>query len=250
MAQTQIVSSLVKAVEVLKCVSGGINGISDIGRELGYDKTTVYRILNTYEQQGVVVKDPESRLYYPGRFIQNIALDPTRIHKWLIARGRDVATALSREIGESVAIQIPNGGQRYLLYAAHSDKNFLYHTNVGYMGPIYSGAAGKVLLSQMDDVELSSLMERVKLVPITESTTTDRSTLLAEIELIRKQGFQVSYGEYRESGVAVAIPVRGYTCPVSLSTVGPRERMNDRIDLIVEKLTKGRAVIESGMSGL
>jgi len=42
MAQAQIVSSLVKAIEVLKSVSGGINGVSDIARELGYDKTTVY----------------------------------------------------------------------------------------------------------------------------------------------------------------------------------------------------------------
>lgn len=247
MAQAQIVSSLVKAIEVLECVSGGVNGVSDIARKLGYDKTTVYRILNTYEQQGVVVKDPESRLYYPGRFLQYMALDPTRIHKWLIARGRDVATSLSREIRESVALQIPYGAQRYLLYAAHSNKNFPYYTNVGYMGPIYSGAAGKVLLSQMDDVELYSLLERVKLVPITESTTTDRPTLLAEIQMVREQGFQVSYGEYRESGVAVAIPVRGYTCPVSLSTVGPRERMRDRIDLIVEKLKEGRLGIESAL---
>ncbi len=247
MVQAQIVSSLVKAVEVLKSVTSGVNGVSEIARELGYDKTTVYRILNTYEQQGVVVKDSESRLYYPGSYLQNLVLDPTRIHKWLIARGKDAATSLSREIGESVAIQIPYGAQRYLLYAAHSDKNFLYHTNVGYMGPIYSGAAGKVLLSQMDDVELYALLERVKLIPITENTTTDRPTLLAEIQQIREQGFQVSYGEYQERGVAVALPVRGYTCPVSISTVGARERMQDRIDFIVEKLKKGRSAIEDGM---
>lgn len=247
MAQAQIVSSLVKAIEVLKSVSGGVNGVSDIARSLGYDKTTVYRILNTYEQQGVVIKDPESRLYYPGPFLQSLALDPTRIHKWLIARGRDAANLLSRDIGESVAIQVPFGALRYMLYAVHSEKNFLYHTNVGSMGPIYTGAAGKVLLSQMDDVELSSLLERVKLVPITEFTTTDRTALLAEIQMIRKQGFEVTYGEYQESGVAVAVPVRGYTCPISLSTVGPRERMEHRIDLIVEKLNSVRSVIEDGL---
>lgn len=247
MAQAQIVSSLVKAIEVLKSVSGGISGVSDIARELGYDKTTVYRILNTYEQQGVVVKDHESRHYFLGSFLQNLALDPTRIHKWLIERGRVVATSLSREIGESVALQVPYGAQRYLLYAAHSEKNFLYHTNVGYMGPIYSGAAGKVLLSQMDDVELYALLERVRLLPITQRTTTDRAALLDEIQIIREQGFKVSYGEYRESGVAVAVPVGGYTCPVSLSTVGPRERMVDRIDFILEKLNRGRSTIESGL---
>jgi len=250
MATNQIITSLIKATDVLKCLCGGVTKIADISRKLQYDKTTVFRILNTFEKQGFVTKDTASRQYFPGPFLQDLGANPFRTHQALIYSALDEMERLCHIINETISLQIPYGSLRYLLHAVHSNNNIIYFSRVGYSGPLYAGAAGKVLLSQYEDDVLKILLDKMNLAPFTKTTTTDKNELLEQIRTIRQQGYKVAHGEYVEGGLAVAVPIGNYICPVALGTAGPEGRVKDKINFIIGRLRKSRATIEATLTNL
>lgn len=101
------------------CFCDGLGKTPEIDRKLQYDRTTVYRILNTYLQQGYVCKGPVSHCYFPGDLLQGLAVDLLKLHEILINCSMAEIDGLSREIEETVALQVPFGVSRYLLYAGH-----------------------------------------------------------------------------------------------------------------------------------
>jgi IclR family transcriptional regulator, KDG regulon repressor len=250
MATNQIITSLVKATDVLKCLCSGVSKISEISRKLQYDKTTVYRILNTYEKQGFVTKDLYSRQYYPGPFLQKLSINPINTHQSLIYSVVDEMERLCRTIEETVHLQIPYASSRYLLHMVQADRDIIYHPYIGNSGPLYSGAAGKVLLSQYENAALKSMLNKIELVPRTKNTTTDKSILLEQIDIIRQQDYMVSYGENVLGSIAIAVPIRNYICPVALGMTGTEERVKEGIDSIINQLNRSRTTIEGNLNNL
>jgi DNA-binding IclR family transcriptional regulator len=104
------------------------------------------------------------------------------------------------------------------------------------LGPMYTGATAKVMLSQLSDAELQTTLRHIKFERFTEKTVTDKVVLLEQIKEIKRKGYCITYGERIKGAVCVAAPLKNYLCPASLSIVGPESRLKARVREVVEEL--------------
>lgn len=75
MPGNELVQSLVRALDILECVSRSPNGIrlSDVGEELGLNNTTAYNLMRTLAERGYLQKDSLSR-YRLGNAVTELVL--------------------------------------------------------------------------------------------------------------------------------------------------------------------------------
>lgn len=88
---------------------------------------------------------------------------------------------------------------------------------------------GKLLLAYMDDDERRQLLDQLPLTKVTESTITDRTSLEAELEAVRRRGHAVSRGERAPGVAAMSAPIFGGDGRIlaALSAIGPDTRLTD-----------------------
>jgi DNA-binding IclR family transcriptional regulator len=112
----------------------------------------------------------------------------------------------------------------------------------GFVAPVYTGSAGKILLSELKSNELQLLVENLQLNPIGPHTVTDKKTLLKELEKVRKQGYATSFGERIHGSASISVPIENYICPVALSVLGPDNRFSLNMMMNVLKEMKKSAI--------
>jgi DNA-binding IclR family transcriptional regulator len=102
------------------------------------------------------------------------------------------------------------------------------YSHVGGRAPAHCVATGKALLSCRSNAFLNDLATRLK--PYSEHTITDPARFLAEMEQIRKQGFALNLGEWREGVWGVAALIRDARGEVAgaVGISGPSFRIKER----------------------
>lgn len=243
MGSTDVISSILRASEILKCLSEGIGKISEISRKLQYNKATVHRVLKSLEKIGYAAQDPFTRQYYLGPKLHNLTSNPLNVHQFLIQCAREEMFHLRDIINETVSLQIPQGATSVSVETVETKQSIRLFMKKGSSTPIYTGAVGKVLLSQFDDEELSTILEKIELNPVTKHTITDEDVLLKDLVKARKEGYALTFEEYTEGAGALAVPIKNYTCPVALWIAGPRERIKENYTNLLVHLKNSAATI-------
>ena len=219
------INSIIRASKILRCISRDVCGITAIAKELQLSKGSVHGILETLRSVGFAAQDPSTRQYCLGPIFHEVLKDPLIAHKGLISCSVAEMEYLRDLSGETVALQIPNGSERIILEEAPSRHPIRYMGGKGASAPIYTGA-GKVLLSELDKGDLDLFLNSIELVVVTPTTITDKKKLLRELEKTRKQGYTTSFGERLPGSACIAVPLKGYSCPVTLSIIGPEDRFS------------------------
>jgi IclR family transcriptional regulator, KDG regulon repressor len=112
-----------------------------------------------------------------------------------------------------------------------------YTNAVGFVAPLYLGGAGKILLAEQKDQDLSLILGNMDLVPMTPITITDRAKLMEEIQKVRKQGYATSFGERIAGSASVSVAVRNYITPVALSMYAPLSRFKfDELNHLLDQM--------------
>ncbi len=228
--------SIPRAAKVLACLCGNANTVTEIANQSKYPKSTVHRILKLMEGSFLVTEDPIERRYYIGPLITRLATNPVTIHEYLIRYVIDEMKYIAKISEETVALDILFGIQVVPLYEIPSVHDIRVTDGNRKLGPLYTGASSKVLLSQLSDEKLKIVMKYIKIPKITEQTITNKDELLAQIAKIREDGYAVSHGERMPGGLAVAAPIYNYTSPAVISVIGVEARFAAKLDLIIQEL--------------
>lgn len=245
------ISSIIRASRILKCLSQGICKITDIANELELSKGTVHGILETLVSTDFAGQDPASRQYCLGPLFFQLTSNPLITHNSLILCSYDEMKKLRDLSEETVAIMVPNGSQKITLEELPSTHSLRYSGGKGLSTPLYIGAPGKILLSEFEQKRLNFFIKNIDLAPVTANTITEKGTLLNELETIRKNGFSTSFGERLPGSSCIAVPVKGYFCPVSLSIIGPENRFPlEKIRSISVALQQGAINISQKIEGV
>jgi DNA-binding IclR family transcriptional regulator len=224
------VRSVYRAVNILSCLSSGINTVTDIARHCKITKPTVFRLLKTLEELLMVVQDPSSHRYYIGPLVNHIASNPLTNHHYLITCALEELQRLWDLTGETVELNIMVGLQYIRLYEIPSRFDLKVVNGPDPVGPIFVGATAKVLLSQLEDEELKTALKNVRIRHITEYSVTDEKELLAQLKEIRNHGYGISLGERILGALCISVPVNDYFWPVALSVVGPEQRFRPLVE--------------------
>ncbi len=234
---SKIVNSITKGADILKGLSEGVDRISDLSVSLQLSKSTVHRLLKTLEESNLVKQDPVTRRYCLGPLIIELASRPIIAHQNLILCAFQDMRDLRDRSGETVVLHIRIGLERICLEELQSLQNIKFTAGKGFVAPIYTGSAGKILLSELEPGDLMLLMRNLHPVPVGPNTITDKKKLLDELEKTKRQGYAVSFGERIPGSASVSVPIRNYISPVALSILGPDNRFSiRRIKAVLEEL--------------
>jgi len=243
MGGSKIVNSVVRAALILQSLSRGKSRIGKISESVKLSKATTHRLLLTLAKVGFVVQDPLTQGYHLGPGLLQLFSDPILSHNSLISCAFEEMTYLNNLTRETVLIDLRSGLQKVCIEKIDSPENLKYTNEKGFAAPIYVGGGGKILLSELKDDELNTLLKQTSFVAITSNTIIDPEKLRAEIKKVRKQGYATSFGERVPGSSCVSVPVKHYVAPVALSILGPASRFTPKkiMETIVElKQAAGR----------
>jgi IclR family KDG regulon transcriptional repressor len=243
------VNSVLRAGQILHCLSSGINRISRISENLQLSFSTIHRLLKTLESIGFAIQDPSNNSYYLGPSIFRLSKNLTESHQFLISIALKHMEYLRDLSGETVSLTIQHGLQRIQLKELSSKEKLKVAVGDNFAVPIYAGSAGKVLLSEQEELELKTILDRIELVRIGPNTVTDKDTLLGELKEAKRQGFSMSSNEVIKGAAAISVPVRGYVCPAALSIIGPEDRLLPKMVTILEELKNSAQLISNTLKG-
>ncbi len=197
--------------------------MTDLGRESKLSKATVLRILSVLERYGLTEKKQ-------GRYRLGAAVLPLA-HAYVL--GNDLTRAslpvlqeLAQSSEETASLFIRLGFKRVLVQRIEGLRPLRFALPIGQRLPLHLGA-GKVLAAAMSKEEILEMLEELGPMLRASGDEISKEELLAELELVRRQGYWISYGEQMLGTVAVAAPVTddsGHTI-AAVSVTGATERM-------------------------
>jgi IclR family KDG regulon transcriptional repressor len=238
-----IYKSIYRTANILRCVSNGVNSVTEIANICNLDKSTVYRLLKTQSECGLILQDTNSRQYFIGPLITEIASNPGVTHENLVSCSINEMNRLSNLTGESIGLHILIGIRCAVLHEIPSVYDFAISAKKKIIEHLHAGANTRVLLSQLDNRELKIALANLVMEPLTEHTVTDKEQLMALIKQIKRQGYALSYGERITGAINISVPVKGYIVPASLAILGPDSRIHPKTaEFLSELIAFGKQV--------
>jgi DNA-binding IclR family transcriptional regulator len=224
-----LVSSVVRAANILVSLSNGVNNVTDLSKYCNLSKSTVHRLLKTLEEPRFVVYDSINHRYYLGPLVTQLASNAKATHQYLIMSALEEMKRLADIAEETVTLTLLVGIQFIHLYEITCKQGLKVDERVGDkeegIAPLLPlGAIQKVLLSQLNDDELKLALKSIESGNSTGNGI-QIDQLMIEIHQIRQQGYAVTHGERISGALSISAPVKNYFCPVALSILGPENRL-------------------------
>ncbi|HMN70256.1 MAG TPA: IclR family transcriptional regulator [Rhodoblastus sp.] len=216
----QKVKSVDRAVDILLSFTRARPSmdVSEMQDRLGMARPTLYRMLRTLEQKGLIRSSGEPRRYELGHKVVELAnvwlsnIDVTRAAK-------PILEALKTETEETLALNIPLAdGTRLCAIEIPSLQPLSFSVGVGHIAPLHVGASGKTILAFLADGRAEAAVRR-------------DPELARQFEQIRDERYSVTRGELISGAMAIAAPVfdRFGAVIASISVVGPEARFKGQI---------------------
>jgi DNA-binding IclR family transcriptional regulator len=222
-------STLLKGLSVLERVamSEEPRGVTELAEELPLTKSNVHRILKTLEAAGYLTRDETTRRYKLTLKLWELGLSVVSKMD-LRVQASPWLKGLSETTRETVHLSVLDGDEVIYIDKVDSSEPIQAYSHVGGRAPAHCVATGKALLSCRSNAFLNDLATRLK--PYSEHTITDPARVLAEMEQIRKQGFALNLGEWREGVWGVAALIRDARGEVAgaVGISGPSFRIKER----------------------
>src|SRR5260370_41941131 len=201
-------ASLDKAWGVL-----GLRGVAPQGTSksarldtAGRPKTTLYRILATLVERGLVRRDQVRRVYRLGfrylELVRNAYLMPD-----LVAAASAELRSLRDLTGETSYLAVLDGGAVLSLErcdGAHSQRSA---AALGQSKPLHCPGQGKAILSRLPTDECDALVRSITLHPVTPHTIPDRRRLQIELGITTARGYAIDDEEIVLGVRCVAAPI-------------------------------------------
>jgi len=183
-------------------------GVSELSAELGTAKSTVSRIARTLEAEGFLVRAPDSDRFHLGLKLWSLGSQVLAQQSDFPHLARRHLEKIVRDINESAQAVILDGVEAVYVETVEAPRSIRTHSAIGQRFPLTCTGTGKALLAFQPEAFIASQLAK-NLKPYTRSTVTDASKLEKELGRIRKRGFALNKGEWREDIGGIAAPVFG-----------------------------------------
>jgi DNA-binding IclR family transcriptional regulator len=238
------VRSVVRAIDILDVVrkKGGAVGVSEISQDIGLAKSTVYRLLETLRDKGMLHKDRVTEAYSLGYKVLELAFSTST--NWdLINLAMPYLEELRDNFNETTALALKVGLHYTYIAEAVSHQEFRVNPILGRQYPLHWAGTGKAILAYIPEDELREVLKIAPYSRSTPLTVTDPEILLKQLDQVRQDGYAVSFSERAEGAAAFASPIcdrQGYA-QAAVCLVGPESRLH-KMDL----KSAGKAIVEVG----
>lgn len=197
-----------KALDVLDEVAAKERPVrfSELLSESSHPKATLYRLLQTLVNQGMLAYDPHLQTYSLGIRLVRLAHAAWR-QSSIAPLARPAVTALSEKVGETVHLaQMDNGQVLYVDKRNAADPIDMF-SQAGKVGPGYCTGVGKALMAFLEPDELDQVLQKQSFYRYTPGTLADAEALRADLARIRAEGVAYDREEHEPGIICVAAPI-------------------------------------------
>lgn len=196
-----------KSIEILELLARLKKplGVSEISKTLCLNKSTVFNIVYTLDDLGMLEKGPDNkfqfgtRLYILGRAAGHTSELIATVHPYL--------EEINQKTKLSAFLGIRSGLKAVIIDKVDSAFDIKIHSEVGMRLPLLAGAAGRVLLSQLSDEEVDDILVNNELKRFTPNSCVNKKKYRKLIEQAHADGIAIDLEEYIEGIRAFAIPI-------------------------------------------
>jgi DNA-binding IclR family transcriptional regulator len=202
--------SVQKAIALLRATAASGDGasVSALARTAGLPRATALRLIQTLEQDGLLLRVPQGDRVLLGPELVRLA---RQVDMGTLVR--EVAHSRLGELGEAVretvtlSVVAPDGGLD-LVYQVAGPQHLVPRSWLGQRFPPHASSSGKILLSTYDKERLERWL-RDPLPALTEHTITSRRALRRELEQVRERGYATTVDELEEGLAGVSVGIFG-----------------------------------------
>lgn len=218
------VQSVERAFAVLRSLSSGPAGVTELADRVELPKSTVSRLLSTLEELGAVEQVEAGGSYRIGAGMLDLAaaVQPGRT---LIASARPQLLELARTTGEAAGLSVADGHEMLYLDQVNPDTELQVRDWTGTRIPMHAVPSGQVLLADASADEVDRYVA-APMARFTAHTIVDEATLRERLAQVRAAGYAWALDEFADglSSVAAAIRDADGRSVASLHVYGPTYR--------------------------
>ncbi|MGG1658486.1 IclR family transcriptional regulator [Brevibacillus sp. NRS-1366] len=228
MSSDNLVKSLDRALQIFEVLGSrrGGYGVTEISKEIGLNKTSVYRMLSTFVRHGYVEQDAETEKYKLGYKILELS---SALLEFIDLRteAKPILKELENLTNEVIHLVVYDRGEVVYIEKLEGNETLRMHSKVGTRAPMHCTGVGKVIMAYLPSSEVSKIMDRQALEKYTVHTIVDKEALHDHLAEIRRNGFAYDLEE-NEIGIScIAAPIFDHTGKIvaAVSISGPTMRM-------------------------
>ncbi|CAM4216075.1 Toluene tolerance pump ttgGHI operon repressor [Mycobacterium basiliense] len=228
----QVIARAAEILRVLQAHPGGLSQ-AEIGERVGMARSTVSRILNALEDEGLVGSRGARGPYRLGPEIARMA---STVQHGVVADLHPFLTELSRQLDETVDLSILDGDRANFIDQVVPPRRLRAVSSVGESFPLYCCANGKALLASLPPERQAQALP-TRLMPLTAHTLTDRAALREELRRIVAEGVAYDREEQTNGICAIGTVVPAVTDQlVAVSVPVPAQRFYGREQELTQAL--------------
>jgi IclR family acetate operon transcriptional repressor len=220
--------------------------LAEICRQLGWPKSSAFKLLATLTGRGYLHEPLGRGLHYPS-------------HKWQTVVGSigqsdpippalfDLLRDLSVRTGETAVLASISGSNAYFIEAVEPENPVRYAAQSGKTVPLHVSAVGRALIAQLSDAQRATLLGRTEFKRYTAASLLNARDVEQEIVRGIRRGHFEGKGELNEDLGGVAVSMNLPSRPLAVMVAGPLHRIRPRYAeiarLLVQQARKaGRAI--------
>lgn len=211
--------------------------ISEIEKETGYPKSTIFRILNSLIEGEFIEQDPDTHRYLIGmQFFRLGSIFQSQLDLRNVSL--PFMKKLSKDSQETIELNIVDGTNRFCIEKIDSPLAVRNFVQVGDRHPLHLGASGKSLLAFMDKKEQDSVISK-----LSEEYEIDIPELRQDLLDIKEKGYAFTKGERVIGSFAVSAPILDGegSLMATITLAGPIQRLSEERESELIKLLTAAA---------
>ena len=211
--------------------------LKEIAAELDLDKTSTFKMLYTLCYRGFLYKDEHAR-YHLGSKLTGLR-QLSEIRSSIVEQASASIYKLRANTQKTILIGVPGSDDKLTVLYMKTERN--QDSIYGRMGAtmyLHTTGAGKVLISQMNEENRLSLIDRLEYPRLTENTITDKEVFAQVIADTCEQRWGIAIEENRKDHCDLAVPFYDYTgnCVGVIDLVTDLASMNASFNYYLEQL--------------
>lgn len=198
-----------RTLSILETVAHSTGGLtnSDISRRLKMPKSSASYILRILQHRGYLTRDENSGRYRLGLKLMGLTRE-SLTHTDLREVAKPIMESFVKRTNLATHLAVLDNGRAVYIEKVENANSFIkMDIWVGHRLPVHSTAIGKVLLSEMSETDVLSILEMRGMERRTPKTITNPKKYVKELENVRKFGFAMDNEENSPGVRCVCSPV-------------------------------------------
>jgi IclR family KDG regulon transcriptional repressor len=202
-------------------------GVSEISKALNYNKSTVFNMVHTLNDLGILEKSGGNKFQF-GMHLYTLG-KAAGLSSELISTVHPHLEKINQETKLSAFLGIRSGLRAIIIDKADTAFDIKISSEIGMRIPLFAGAGGKVLLAQLSDDEVDDILSKNELQKFTPNSCVNKKKYKEMVIKARTEGIAMDMEEYIEGirGFAVPLNLDRANTQVAIWAVGLKRQISD-----------------------